>query len=136
MEGIQLHNNEYARIVYDESLSMIKFKWKDKLTSHQKFKESLELYASLIEQKCPTTLFVDAVYQRITLTQELQDWHDKEILPRYHHAGVKKMGFLIPQHIFSEVTHKKTFETEQAKELISTRFFQDEKETMEWLQAD
>lgn len=133
MEEAPLHDCEHAYITYHEDQSMIKFLWRDHRISHGVFKETLELYASLIEKKRPTTLFVDAVHQKVTMTQELQDWHDDEILPRYHQAGVKKMCFLMPQSIFAEVTHKRAFETEQAKELMPTQFFKSEAEAMEWL---
>ena len=134
MEGTLLHDCDHAYIAHDENHSMIKFLWKDHRISHEEFQETLHLYASLIEEKRPKTLYVDAVNQRITISQNLQEWHDQEILPRYHKAGVKKMSFLIPQSIFSELTHKRAFETDQAKELLPTRFFKTETEAMEWLQ--
>ena len=134
MEGMILHNCQYALITYEASQSMIQFEWKEKPTPREKFKETLCLYASLVEDKQPKTLFVNAVNQRITVTQDLQEWHDREIIPRYHKAGVEKMAFLIPNHIFSEVTHKKTFESKQAKELMTTQFFKDEAKALGWLQ--
>lgn len=136
MNGIQLHDSDHAYIAYDESKSIINFLWKDHLISKEIFQETLSLYADLIEKYEPTRLFIDALFQKFTLTQEVRDWHDNTIIPRYHKAGVKRISFLIPQSIFSELTHKKTFEKGQAAELVSTEFFENQEHAIDWLMVE
>ena len=134
MEEKVVCDNEYAFVVHRVDQHAIKFQWKEKFASKENFKTTVDDFATLVEQLHPKILFVDARKQQTTINKELQDWHDGQILPRYNRAGVKRMAFLIPVSIFSEVTHRKAFETETAKELLETQFFKSEEEAFVWLQ--
>ena len=112
--------------------SIFKFTWKEKLISAERFKEILTLYSSKVLELKPTFLMVDARLNKFTMTNEIQDWHDTKIVPIYQKAGVKAMAFLTPENIFSELTHKKAFNTETAKSSLTTQFFKDEKALLAW----
>ena len=129
----QSHNSEYYQMNFDEQESLLKFTWKDKFLSYDKFKESVSFYAELAEKYKPKYLFVDARKNQLTMSKEIQDWHDNTIIPRYSKAGVKAMAFVVPNNVFSELSHKKAFEQKNAKDKMITTFHNTEQDAIDWL---
>jgi hypothetical protein len=126
--------SEY-KFEFDESASIFKFIWKNKLFTTERFKEIVCLFASNTIQLKPQFLFVDARLNKFTMTLEIQNWHDQTIIPMYKQAKVKAMAFLIPQNVFSEMTHKQTFNRKIAKETLPTEFFNSEQDILDWFNS-
>lgn len=129
---MQIHNYPEFSIDFFENSSILKFVWKDKPITVAKFKDLVLLYADEAKKYKAKNLYIDAICNSVTMTKEVQDWHDTVIVKKYVDAGVKKMGFLVPKNIFSEMTHKQTFEKENAKGALQINFFGQEDAALEW----
>lgn len=129
---MQIHNYPEFSIDFFENSSILKFVWKDKPITVAKFKDLVLLYADEAKKYKVKNLYIDAICNSVTMTKEVQDWHDTVIVKKYVDAGVKKMGFLVPKNIFSEMTHKQTFEKENAKGALQINFFGQEDAALEW----
>ncbi len=118
----------------DVSNFLIKFSWKDKYLSSYRFKQILLTFVGQVELHKPKFLFVDARKNKVTMTAEIQEWHDSIIVPRYLKAKVQAIAFIrSPESIFSrKLTHKKTFEKDIAKKGLRTSFFKTEEEAYFW----
>ena len=130
---MELINNEFGVITYDSQTEIMLFTWKDKLLSKEKFKEMVSTLAENVENKKTKSIYVDARLNKFTMSEDIREWHDNEIVGKYVGAGVKKMGFVMPKSLFSEMTHKSTFDKQNAKELLPTQFFNSEEDTLNWL---
>ena len=116
----------------DELRSILKFKWEDCTLTSDRFKEIVSMVANKALEYHPKYLFVDARLNNFTMSIEVQEWHDKTIVPIYVKAGIRAIAFLIPTNIFSMVTHKQTFKKDNAKQAIKTQFFDSEQYVMDW----
>jgi len=128
-----LLNNEFGKVSHDVNKEMILFTWKDKILSKENFMEMVSTLASFVEQKGIKKIYVDARLNTFTMSEDIREWHDNEIVNRYVSAGVKKMGFVMPKNLFAELTHKSTFDKQNAKDLLPTQFFNSEEDTLNWL---
>jgi hypothetical protein len=61
------------------------------------FKQTLELFAAEGEPARPGCMVIDATEFRHELRAGVLEWRDREIVPRYNSAGVKKFAFLWPE---------------------------------------
>ncbi len=69
------------------------------------------------------------------MNDEMREWHDSFIIPKYVRSGVIAMAFLVPQNAFAELTHVKTFKKEQALKSFETKFFKSEADVELWFKS-
>lgn len=110
--------------------------WHNKLIDVPTFKSSVEFYASLAEEYSVPHLLVDARLSRFVMPPAVQVWHDHAIVPRYVRAGVRAIAFVIPNSIFSELTHRQTFEKKNAAEKLPSAFFLAREDAFAWLKTE
>ncbi|MFN0048066.1 MAG: hypothetical protein ACKVOU_02960 [Cytophagales bacterium] len=134
MEGI--YKSDFAEIFFERSKRQIYFVWSSKNLSNEFFKKHIVILCEKVVQLAPKSIFVDAREHKYTVPTDVQKWHDEEIVPIYIKAGIKKIAFLTPEAIFSDITTKKIFSQNQAKALLQTAFFKSEKEAEQWLALD
>ncbi len=111
----------------------MRIEWKARLMSSEIFKAHVRIFSRKAFELHPKTLFVDARQHKYTVPADVQKWHDETIIPIYTKSGVKKMAFLNPESIFTELTTKKVFSSTNAKQLLPTQFFKYESEALYWL---
>ena len=121
------------RLTYEKELGLINYRWKNVQLTNDMFKACVSFFAQTVIECQAKKLVVNASDLRFTLNEELQEWHDKAILPQYKKANVKAIAFITPAHIFTEVTHKKTFDRQEAKDTLASNFFNDEQKAFAWL---
>ena len=129
-----LSESEYYQMCFLPKEFTLKLAWKDKFLSTEVFKNTVKVFADSAKKLSPQSLFVDARYNKYTMSPEVQEWHDNTIIPIYRQIGVTGMAFIIPQSIFSELTHKKLFEKQNPAESFPIQFFKEEKEAIAWLE--
>ncbi len=126
-------DNPVCSIDFLKEQNILKFVWKDHIIGYDEFKKVVMQFADLALDTNAKYLYIDAIHNKVVMTKEVQKWHDEVIVAKYKQAGVKAIGFLIPKNIFSELTHKQTFENEKATQAINTRFFSSDSELTAWL---
>lgn len=117
---------------YTPQSNVLKFIWKKKHVSQAIFQSIITKFSDLALEHRPKFLYVDARENTNVMSTEIQKWHDETIIPKYNRSGAKKMAFLIPLNIFSEITHKQTFEKENASKTLETKFFKSHEEILAW----
>ncbi len=120
-------------VYIDHKNKLLKVIWKPLPMLDARFRELLELFTQLAKKYNPSSIFVDARLHKSGILANTQIWHDEVIVPIYVAAGVKRMGFLTPANVFSELSHKNIFEKDKAKEKIDTRFFTLESDALAFL---
>jgi hypothetical protein len=116
----------------NKTLSVV---WKPENMTDAVFRLLLEKFASIVLQNKPTSIFVDARLHKHAILLTTQNWHDEVIVPRYIAGGVKRMAFLTPENVFSELGHKRIFDLSKAKSTLDTRFFKDKVEALTFLES-
>jgi hypothetical protein len=114
---------------------LLHFTWKPIVFSQERFKEIVTDFAEAAGKHGVEHLFIDARENKVTIAEDTQVWHDKVIAPKYVAAKIKKIAFLIPSSIFSELTHVKTFSKDNAAASLETRFFKSETDINIWFNS-
>ena len=97
MEAVQLHEDGFLMIFWDEKARITSIDWKDftaSMTGDQ-FREKLTLFAGYVEEKRAGGILVDVSKFHHRPDPEFMPWHVKNISTRYTAAGVKCEAFVL-----------------------------------------
>ena len=99
MQAIQLHEDKFLKISWEEKARVIGIDWKEATSSmtDEDFKAALTLFAGHVEQKKARGILVDVSRFRHKPGPEVLPWRVKNISNRYAAAGVKRQAFLFPK---------------------------------------
>jgi hypothetical protein len=98
MEPTQLDEDDFLRILWDDSSRIISIDWKESTATmtDDDMKNELALFARHVEEKRASGILVDVTRFRHRMGPEAQRWRVQNISPRYSAAGVKRFAFLFP----------------------------------------
>ena len=137
---MQLHQNELWTISYDEAVSSVKIDWTEK-TAHMTdddFKDALSRFAGHAEEHSARCLLVDVQRFKHALSEELGQWRDTAIIPRYNAVGIQKMGYIVGPNAQLPPAQDPPAQAAGANpdqsRTFSTRFFHSEDEAVTWFQ--
>ena len=94
MQAVQLHEDKFLKISWEEKARVIGIDWKEATSSmtDEDFKAALTLFAGHVEQKKARGILVDVSRFRHKPGPEVKPWRVKNISNRYAAAGVKASG--------------------------------------------
>ena len=137
---MQLHQNELWTISYDEAVSSVKIDWTEK-TAHMTdadFKDALSRFAGHAEEHSACCLLVDVQRFKHALSEEIGQWRDTAIIPRYNAVGIQKMGYIVGPNAQLPPAQDPPAQAAGANpdqpRTFSTRFFHSEDEAVTWFQ--
>jgi hypothetical protein len=99
------------------------------------FKETLALFAAEGERAKPGYMIIDATEFDHELGDGVLEWRDREIIPRYNAAGVKKFAFLWPEGMPGTVESGGT-PTPEGSANFPTGWFTGRERAYKWLMED
>ena len=131
MPSIQLHEDHFLRILWDENKKIISIEWKEATAAmtSEEFKAELTLFATHVEHIRAPAIVVDVSKFRHKMATELQEWRVKKISSRYNAAGVKRFAFVLPQ----DALILPMMNQSAPGELFLTRGFNDVQMAEDWL---
>ena len=93
-----LYEDKWGEIIDRSSSGYIEIRWYDatEAMTGDEFNLWLSKFADFVEQKHRPGVLVDSTQFRMPLERMDSSWRDKNIIPRYNTAGVKKFAFLMP----------------------------------------
>jgi hypothetical protein len=95
----EVARNPWGVVVNHEQWRTLELTWLPSTSemSDEAFKQTLELFAAEGERVKPSYMIIDATKFRHELGDGVLEWRDREIVPRYNSAAVKKFAFLWPE---------------------------------------
>jgi hypothetical protein len=131
MQPTQLHDDNFLKVLWDESARIIRIDWKESTSTmtDEQFKTELTLFAGHVEQKKARAILVDVSHFRHKPSADVQPWRVKNISNRYSAAGVQRFAFLLPNG--SPVPPM--MNQSSPGEKFATRAFNDLNEAKKWL---
>ncbi|MBD0400814.1 hypothetical protein [Flammeovirga sp. EKP202] len=101
------------------------------------FKNHISSFANLIETDGAShevkSFVVDTRAYHFVMNLNIQEWHDKEIIPRYLNSGIKKIAFCLSGDLIRDLSIEQTFDESQAQsDELSTLYFQDLRKALAW----
>jgi hypothetical protein len=133
-EPVEVVRNEWGVVLNHERWRTLELSWLPSTSemSDEDFKETLELFAAEGEQIRPEYMIIDATRFHHRLGDGLPEWRDREIIPRYNSAGVKKFAFLWPPDMPGTVESGATPKPEGSAN-FPTGWFAGRQRTYQWL---
>jgi len=135
METLLYHGNFLTvYLLENQSVLTLKNVWHEnsKEMTDTDFKYEIELWCELVEKHQPKANLVDTLQFNFTVSLETQTWYNESITPRKFEAGMRKMAFLIPKELLSELSIEQIFDDQQA---ILFHYFDDETQALNWLDS-
>lgn len=131
-----LEEDEIVKIEYDENTKLFKHTWNDKtrnITDEEYKKSVLKTIAQFSKLDSKVHL-VDSQNFLFTISPDLQLWLASQVFPNLEAMKVEKVAFLVSKDIFAQVSIEQ-FVEEDKTEAVESRYFDTEKEAMDWLLA-
>jgi len=96
---VEVARNAWGVILDHERWRTLELSWlsSTRAMNDDGFKKTLELFAAEGERARPGYMIIDATEFRHEVSDGVLEWRDREIIPRYNAAGVKKFAFLWPE---------------------------------------
>ena len=100
-EPVEVARNPWGVVLNHERWRTLELSWLPSTSemSDDGFKETLGLLAAEGERAKPDYMIIDATEFRHKPGEGVLEWRDREIIPRYNAAGVKKFAFLWPEAV-------------------------------------
>lgn len=121
----KIFEEEFLEAFLNEKLNIVEATWrrgfKNQEIGTQEFKNHLISFVKLLKKFSVKGFLVNAKEYHFTVPVDLQEWHDKEIIPEYIELGIEKSVFILPDDLFANVSINQTFEENEAQK-INTQF--------------
>ena len=101
----------------------------------EKYKEDVLQWQYIILKYKPKKQLMDMRKNNFTISPEMQRWVNENIVAQAVQNGTKKLAFIVSQDIFARVSLEQAMEEEEAAAFI-IKYFDEEKEAMEWILKD
>lgn len=129
---MNLYSSKYCTIEFDSAASIIRQNWlggTSDMTAEQ-FKAEQTKLSELIRINKPRCICTDALNFGFVILPDLQEWNAREVLGLFATMGGKKIGMLVPNEIFTQVSIQQALDEANGYE---TSYFENDKELMAWL---
>ena len=137
-EPVEVARNGWGVVLHHDRLRALELRWLPSTNemSDDGFKETLELLAAQGDRAKPAYMIIDATEFHHKPGDDALQWRDRELIPRYNSAGVKKFAFLNPH-----ATHHATVESggtpqPEGSAEFPTGWFTTRQRLYQWLMED
>lgn len=127
------HSDEWGIVVDHPQLDLLETRWYDTTVALQReqFNAFLAEFTTQIERLGRGLVLVDATSFRMSPDQVDTEWRDREIIPRYEKAGVRRFAFQMPPGMPLIGTTPKP----EGPATFPTGYFGTRSEALAWLTA-
>ncbi|TAD95360.1 MAG: hypothetical protein EAZ97_15640 [Bacteroidetes bacterium] len=127
------HQTEYQKIVFEAENSILEVFWTNTdLLDEESYKKEVLWQLDIVLQYCPKNILIDTRFFDFTITPEVQDWANTEVLPKVMTTGVRKIALLISKSLFAQVSIEQQME-DNPNALNLVAYFEDYESAKKWL---
>jgi hypothetical protein len=129
-----LLQSEYLTIFQLPEIQGIAIQWHEssEKMSTDDFRGAIIAEKDAIDTVKPRAVFADTLNMRYTITPELQEWHNTIIFPAFEAAGTQKLGILVSQDLFAQISIEQLID-DSSVEGLQTKYFSSKESALEWL---
>ncbi|EAY27558.1 hypothetical protein M23134_02805 [Microscilla marina ATCC 23134] len=119
---------------YKQSPAVLSVDWQEgsKWLNNQGFRESAERATAFVEQRQPKYLLINARKLNFIIVPELQEWYQKNIIPKYVKAGLEKIGVVLTGEFVADLAIKQVFSEKITLKNMQIKYFTSSDEVPEW----
>ncbi len=129
----ELYRDRFGAILHHSRQQILELEWFEgsATMTDDDFMRSMERYAAFAEEHRAPNMLVDVTRFKHTPGEQVAQWRDQHIIPRYDAAGVKKFAFLIPSGAPGTVESGTQPEREPPGN-FPTGYFADRRNVLDW----
>ncbi len=101
-------------------------------TDQDEFKKIINKWQITIEKYKPQKQLIDYSDYSFSITPELQQYINDQLMKPAYEAGVRKVAFLISHDLFAQMTIEKTVQ-KNTEEMFEIKYFDNFKKAKDWL---
>ena len=100
-----IYRDDFSEYFRDSDINAFVLRWlpTSKSMSENQFRGDLERLAEFLEHNHSPNVLIDVVNFQHKSPPDFADWRERNIIPRYNEAGVKKFAFLFPIEVSNTV---------------------------------
>lgn len=131
-----LFSSDFCTITFDEDREILMMEWKEatKMLYVEGFKENVELIAKFAKRYRPKGLLINAKRLHFVIAPQVQDWYQRNIMPCYMEAGLKKISIVMTEEFIANLSIKQVFEERPNPEKLHNSYFSEIQQAMAWLE--
>ncbi|GAA4839295.1 hypothetical protein [Algivirga pacifica] len=129
----KVFESTYQTIFYDSLSDTLTKKWNPMSSAMDEdvFKKEVLEIVQMVGRHQPKNVLDDTQNFRFTITSDLQDWVNSEVLPSFIENGIKKYAVVVSEEIFSKVSIEQTLRDQDSP--IQNRYFDSDTDARLWL---
>ncbi len=129
----ELHRDDFGVVSHDVAAELLELEWLEGSANmtDDNFKESMKRYAMCAEQLRPGNLLVDVTKFKHSPGANVGAWRDREIIPRYNTAGVRRFAFIVP-HGSPGTVEQGNSPAQEPPGQFPTAYFDDRQDALNW----
>ncbi len=132
---MEIYKDKYQRIDFENDTKILSVEWfsENENMSEEEYKKASVSVPVYAENNGATKILINAINSKYIVTPEIQDWVNKNTVPKFLQIGVEKLAILLPAELFSHVSVEQIIDdtSEVAKKRIL--YFDNEQKAKEWL---
>ena len=101
-------------------------------SDQDEFKKIINEWRMTIEKYKPQKQLIDYSDYSFSITPELQQYINNQLMKPAYEAGVRKVAFLISHDLFAQMTIEKTMQKNN-EEMFEIKYFDNFKKAKDWL---
>lgn len=130
-----VYESVYLNIYHNKEEGLLRTVWTAKTSDMNvdDFKSEMFNWVEVINKHKATKNIADTSDFLFSIVPTLQDWYNETITPKCFEAGLKKIAFIVPSDIFSQISIEQIFDDQ--KEVV-INYFSNIKDGKDWLLND
>ncbi len=130
---VKLFSDEFASYFRDDQHRVLELRWSKatKSMSEEQFRNGLKRLAQFLERGRIPNALIDVTNFAHEPSDDFESWRERQIIPRYNSAGVKKFAFLLPPNASATVENG-TQPTKEGVANFLTGYFNSRDRALQW----
>jgi hypothetical protein len=135
MEQQIVAQDKWSNVIFWPEWNSLELKWlpTTKDATEDDVKSSMVKFAAEGEARRPLTMIVDALDFRHQWGDGMMDWRNREIIPRYNSAGVRRFAFIASPDYPGETAESGLEPAPEGPAKFPTGWFKSRESAYEWL---
>lgn len=135
MKGKLLHESDYWTIYWHDNAKCLHFIFSSATGDMdvEEYLEELKTYISLTKEYKPLNIYADTREFAFTITPDVQEFIDENILALYSKIGTEKHAVIVSKDLFASVSVEQTMDENAGDQTFKNEYFDDPEQAEKWL---
>ena len=132
---MELYKDKYRTVTFERDTKILHQVWHNATEDMNvdEYKEASVSIAQAVKDNGASYILNNAIESLFVVTPEIQDWINKNIVPKLLQNGLQKYAILLPSELFSQVSVEQIVDDSATTTQNKISYFDDEAKARKWL---